>query len=73
MSIILYSTGCPKCRVLKTKLESKHIPYIENNNVVEMRSLGISTVPVLSLDGKLLQFMEANNWINEQPSTTNID
>jgi len=65
MNIILYSTGCPKCNVLKKKLADKNIKYTENNDVDTMVSLGIDQVPVLSVDGKLLQFSEANNWINE--------
>ena len=50
MKIILYSTGCPKCKVLKHKLEEKGIAYTENNTVDEMLSLGIVQVPVLSVD-----------------------
>ena len=41
MKIILYSTGCPKCEVLKKKLKTKNIEYVENNNVEDMESLGI--------------------------------
>lgn len=66
MDIILYSTGCPKCNILKKKLTEKSIPYIENNNVEEMTSLGIDYVPVLRVNGKMLQFKEANDWINQQ-------
>lgn len=66
MDIILYSTGCPKCNVLKKKLADKNIQYTENNDVDTMVSLGIDQVPVLSVDGKLLQFSEANDWINER-------
>ena len=65
MDIVLYSTGCPKCNVLKKKLADKNITYTENNDVDTMVSLGIDQVPVLSVDGKLLQFSEANEWINE--------
>lgn len=65
MNVILYSTGCPKCNVLKTKLANKKIKYIENNNVDDMLSLGIEEVPVLSIDERLLTFTEANQWINE--------
>ena len=64
MKIILYSTGCPKCEVLKKKLKAKNIEYVENNNVEDMGSLGIDQVPVLSVDGNLMSFAEANNWIN---------
>ncbi len=64
MKIILHSTGCPKCEVLKKKLKAKNIEYVENNNVEDMESLGIDQVPVLSVDGNLMSFAEANNWIN---------
>lgn len=41
-TVILYSTGCPRCSVLKKKLEEKGINYTENNSVDEMLALGIS-------------------------------
>jgi len=63
-NLILYTTGCPKCEVLKKKLKAKNIEYVENNNVEDMESLGIDQVPVLSVDGNLMSFAEANNWIN---------
>ena len=66
MNVILYSTGCPKCKILEKKLEAKNIPYERNNSVDEMLVLGITEVPVLSVDGQLLSFSEANKWINDQ-------
>ena len=63
--VTLYTTGCPKCKVLKNKLDAKHVRYNENSSVEEMRSLGIEQVPVLKVDGKLLSFTEANEWINQ--------
>jgi hypothetical protein len=63
---ILYSTGCPRCKVLEKKLESNGIAYEKNNSVDEMLELGISEVPVLSVYGQLLNFSEAVNWINNQ-------
>ena len=65
-SLILYSTGCPKCKVLKKKLKEKGIEYIENNSVDEMISLGITQVPVLSYGGRLMDFRDAVNWVNER-------
>ena len=65
--IILYSTEtCPKCKVLKTKLDNKNIQYEVNMDVKEMRALKIFSVPVLSIDGKLYNFSEANDWINNK-------
>lgn len=63
---ILYSTGCPKCTVLKKKLAAKNITYEENNSIEDMQRIGISHVPVLCVDGKLLSFTEANEWINNR-------
>lgn len=63
--IILYSTGCPKCQILKNKLSDKQIPYIENNNIDDMLQLNISQVPVLSVDGTLYNFRQAVELINK--------
>ena len=64
MRIILYSIGCPKCKVLKSKLEEKNIEFVENNSVEEMTGLGITQVPVLSVDGVLFDFKQAVTWVN---------
>lgn len=63
--IILYSTGCPKCRILETKLQSKGIYYTKNTSVDEMTKLGFTNVPILKVDNDYLDFGEAVRWINE--------
>lgn len=64
MDIILYSTHCPKCNILAAKMKAKNIEYVENNDIEEMKKLGIMSVPYLSVDGELLDFAAANKWIN---------
>ena len=64
MELILYTTHCPKCSVLEKKLSKKNLEYAENTSIEEMQALGISTVPVLSVNGELLPFEKANQWIN---------
>ena len=64
MSVILYSTGCPKCKVLKSKLDSKGIKYDVVDDVDEMLRLGMTTVPCLGVDGKVLNFKESVDYIN---------
>lgn len=64
--ITLYSTHCPRCRVLEDKLEDKDIEYTVVTDVEEMSKLNIMSVPMLKVDGNLLPFKEANDWINEQ-------
>lgn len=68
MNIIVYSTPiCPRCKVLKAKLERKGIEFTEEHNVEKMQELGITSVPCLQVDdGKLMDFSEANNWVNSQ-------
>lgn len=62
--VILYSTGCPKCDILKRKLHDQEIEFQEENSVEKMLALGISQVPVLSVDGELLSFADAVRWVN---------
>ena len=62
--VILYSTGCPRCNVLTQKLNSKNIEYTVVNDVEVMENKGIETVPVLEVDGQMMQFKEATDWVN---------
>lgn len=66
LSVILYSTRCPKCGILKKKLTEKNIPYTEETSVDTMLSMGITQVPVLGCNNVLMEFPEAVKWINEQ-------
>lgn len=64
MDVVFYSTGCPKCKVLKSKLDSKSIDYTIFNDVDRMVEMGITTVPNLMVDGKLMNFKESIEWLN---------
>ena len=64
MDIVFYSTDCPKCKVLKAKLDSKGIDYTIFNDVDRMVEMGITTVPDLMVDGKLMNFKESIDWLN---------
>lgn len=68
MEIIFYSTHCPRCAILEKKLKQKNIEYIENNDVAEMLRIGLSVAPALKVDGELMNFKTAVNWINEYNS-----
>ena len=63
--IVFYTTGCPKCKILKTKLDAKGISYEICEDTSVMESKGIEAVPVLELENhELLQFGEAIKWVN---------
>lgn len=63
--IILYSTGCPKCRILKKKMDEKGIKYIMCTDMERMIELGFTEVPVLEVKEERFGFTEAVNWINQ--------
>lgn len=66
MKPILYSTGCPKCNVLKKKLAEKNIDFEENNSVEDMLLLSIVQVPMLQVEGKIMNYKESVEWVNNQ-------
>lgn len=68
MNIVLYSTHCPRCTVLEKKLKAKGIKFEVETSVDDMLALGITQVPMLRVDDKLLNFAEANTWVNNQRS-----
>lgn len=63
--IILYTIGCPRCDVLKAKLKAKNIQFEEETDEEKMRALGIDTLPVLEVDGILMPFAWANEWVKQ--------
>lgn len=65
MNVILYSTGCPVCTMLKMALDQLKIEYVINNDVDEMESKGIASVPMLEVDGKLINAAQAVAWMKE--------
>lgn len=61
--ITLYSTGCPKCRVIEKKLNQKNIKHNIVMGADEIQKLGFNSAPVLKVDDKVLGFGDANRWI----------
>lgn len=66
MNVVLFSNNCPRCKVLKTKLEQSGIKFKEINDVELMVQKGFVTTPILEVDGETYGFKEAVEWIKEQ-------
>lgn len=65
--ITIYTTAtCPKCKILKKKLDDKGIAYEEFTDEDEMQRMGIMSVPVLDVDGDLMDFPQAIKYVNER-------
>lgn len=77
-NVKLYSTGCPKCNVLKKKLDAAGIEYdiITDMEAIEevCNGLGVDTLPILGINSdarkEYMEFASAIKWVGEQ---TNAD
>lgn len=63
--ITLYSTGCPRCKVLESALDAKNITYEKITDEEEIINKGYLTIPILDVDGKTMAFPEAYNYVKE--------
>lgn len=73
MEIILYTTHCPKCRILETKLRQKNISYTEITDIDLMKSKGFLSAPMLEVKtadptstSTIMEFGDAIKWVNNQ-------
>lgn len=63
MKIILYSTNCPKCKVLEQKMSKLNLKFDINNNVDKILELGFQEAPIVQVDEQIMNFTEAVKWI----------
>ena len=66
MNVVLYSTHCPQCKVLETKLKQKGINYEEVTDIALMQEKGFMSVPKLEVDGTVYDFKDAVKWVGGQ-------
>jgi glutaredoxin len=64
--VILYEHGCPRCKILKMKLDQKNIEYSTVNDIAVMQAKGFTEAPKLEVDGVIMGFKEAVDWVKEQ-------
>ena len=64
MKLVLYTTHCPKCKVIESKLNAKKIEFDIVDDKSTLIEMGIVSVPVLEADGKKMRFLEANKYVN---------
>lgn len=64
--IVMYSSGCPRCKTLKKKLDDAGVQYETYTDIQGMLDMGLKDVPVLEVDGKRMNFNEALKWTKER-------
>lgn len=65
MKIILYSTGCPQCKVLKAKLDKANLAYDVITDQEVMMAKGFMSAPILEVNDQTYKFTDALKWIKE--------
>lgn len=68
INIILYSTECPKCKILKQKLDEANITYIVCSDIEIIKNKGFRSVPMVEINNKIMNYLECINWIKEHNS-----
>ena len=63
MDVTLYTTHCPKCKVLAAKLDQKFIDYKIIDDEKAMLDKGFMSAPMLEVDGEIMDFSAAINWL----------
>lgn len=65
--VTLYTTHCPKCKVLETKLDRAGVEYTQCEDLQKMLELGFKSAPVLIVNNEdPYLFKEACIWADEQ-------
>ena len=64
--VIVYTTGCPQCKVLEQLLNAKHVSYNTCSDIDVMMSMGITAVPMMKVNDKLMNFQDSMAWIGGQ-------
>ena len=65
MNVIYTQDNCPKCKILKKKMDDKNIQYTECKDINIMLSKGIEFTPILEINGQLMKYADAIKWVNE--------
>ena len=64
--IKLYSTHCPQCNTLETKLNRAGIKYEICDDKEEMLARGFKAAPVLETEDGIMNFAQAIKWVNSK-------
>lgn len=66
--IILYTTNCPKCKVLEKKLENKNVEFEIVDNIDKVLEIadrfGIMSAPILEVNDNVMEFNKAVEFVD---------
>lgn len=65
MELVLFTNGCPKCKILEERLDEKNITYISKHNPQVLKDNNLISFPALQVNEKILSFYEAICFLKE--------
>ena len=68
MNIVLYTIDCPNCIILEKKLKQKNIMYLKvsDKETIIAKGVGDSSFPILEVNGIIMSYKAAIQWINNR-------
>lgn len=63
---IFTDENCPRCKILKQRLKDNNLNY-DIGDIQEIVEKGYSTIPILKVNDRYLQFGESIEWIKSIP------
>lgn len=63
--ITVYTTHCPRCKILEKTLLGAGFEFAQCEDVDTMVAMGFQEIPQMEVDGKIYGFKEAIKWIRE--------
>lgn len=66
--ITLYTIDCPNCIILEKKLKAKNIEFlrVSDEEIIKAKGFGDSLLPILEVDGVVMNYKTAISWIDNQ-------
>lgn len=65
MKVKLYTTHCPKCKILEERLNEKKVKYEVIDNIEELQKMNFKSVPNLEIDGKIYNYLDSIKYLNK--------
>lgn len=73
MNVTLYTTNCPRCKVLEKKLQMAGVDFTISEDINKMLELGFKAAPVLVVDNEEpYLFKEACDWADQQMNDRSV-
>ena len=66
MEYMLYSNDCPRCQILKERLDEQGIEYEKNSDTELLTKNNIFSFPALKIGEKILRFYDAIRWLKQE-------